>query len=128
MEGSGGGGMGILTVIMVSGGVALLVLGRHKLPELNLIKPIPSKSFSGRSCLSSANNLRRKKNKKRVRFAAEVVEHDQIQQKQKQKIRESSIPANNGRPVEERSSIPANRLALYNGMLRYRMHQASLYR
>ncbi|XP_057833427.2 uncharacterized protein LOC131044171 [Cryptomeria japonica] len=133
-----GGGMGLLAVIMVSGGVALLLLRRHKLVELTFNKSIQSNSSSAFSCLFSGEDLPKKKKKKKVHFAAELVEcfgekqehhREETERCQQQSRRADS--AIDRHPVEEKQSehnIPANRLALYNGMLRYRMNQASLYR
>jgi len=61
------GGFGLLTVIMMSGSVVLLVLGSQKLREPK------SGSSTKRSCLISSGN-RCERKKKRVRFAADVVE------------------------------------------------------
>lgn len=61
------GGMGLLTVVMVSGSVVLLVLGSQKLLEPK------SRSPTKRSCLISSG-YRCDRKTKRVRFAADVVE------------------------------------------------------
>lgn len=61
------GGMGLLTVVIVSGGVVLLVLGSHK-----LLEPKSGSSIE-RSCLISSGT-RCDRKRKRVRFAPDVVE------------------------------------------------------
>lgn len=143
------GGIGLLTVVMVSGSVVVLLVlaGSHK-----LLEPAKSGSSSGskRSCLiiSSGNKCDRKK--KRVRFAADVVEpqgNNEIYRRVRghtdlvpaiptdkssmkpdaedgrDLLRESCVGR---RTAEDRRiqsvampNIPANRRVLYNGMLQY---------
>lgn len=151
------GGIGLLTVVMVSGSVVVLLVlaGSHKLLE----PKSGSSSGSKRSCLiiSSGNQCDRKK--KRVRFAADVVEpqgNNEIYRRVRghtdlvpaiptdkssmkpdaedgrDLLRESCVGR---RTAEDRRiqsvampNIPANRRVLYNGMLQYsRMQRASVY-
>eukprot|EP01018_Ginkgo_biloba_P010650 Gb_04729 [translate_table: standard] len=171
-------GLGLLTVIAVSGSVIILALGRHKL----LMEPKPphheyssqegqneANSYSRRSCLSSGKKCSRKK---KVRFAEDVVEPcgDNEEYRRRHTLamnRRLSTPETNtenstspfGVISRDKSrmnceedvkawrrtdsdamkisqkklkalpkpNIPANRMALYNGMLQYRMHNTPIY-
>lgn len=106
-------------VAAVSSAVLFLAFSRHKLPFPDQ-EPQPPEQIL-RSCLFSVGKKKERKKKKKVRFAADVKEPrgngDEFRMKMK-KIRKSS-------PVERscRSEIPANRIALYSGILRDRANR-----
>ncbi|GLJ31365.1 hypothetical protein SUGI_0629450 [Cryptomeria japonica] len=105
-------GIGLVTAVMV-----IVIIGRQK-----LIKPTNHNS-STRSCLSSE---KRNKTKKKVHFAADMVESRDCNRE----YRGRRIPAKmdsetwNTQSVEKtEDKIPANRVVLY---LSYLLQQASL--
>ncbi|GLJ31366.1 hypothetical protein SUGI_0629460 [Cryptomeria japonica] len=117
-----GAGFGVLTAIVV-----LVIIGHH---YQKLIKPTKRNS-TRRSCLSSD---KKNKTKKKVHFASDVVEA----RDGSGEYRGRWTPAKTDqRPLGKHAvlqsfekaeqNIPANRVALYSGILRFRAQQASLY-
>ncbi|XP_030526217.1 uncharacterized protein LOC115737930 [Rhodamnia argentea] len=107
-------------VAAVSTTVLFLAFSWHKRPFPDQ-EPLPPEQIL-RSCLcSDGKKKERKKKKKKVRFAADVKEPrgngDEFRTKMKN-IRKSS-------PVERscRTEVPANRIALYSGILRDRANR-----
>ncbi|GLJ31364.1 hypothetical protein SUGI_0629440 [Cryptomeria japonica] len=114
--------IGLLTAVIV-----ILIIGRHK-----FIKPTNHNSVT-RSCISSD---KRNQTKKKVHFAADMVEpRDSNQEYRGRRIpakmdsetTRNTCPSRNQSTEKTEHKIPANRVALYNGILSYRLQQASLY-
>ncbi|WJX95796.1 hypothetical protein P8452_77073 [Trifolium repens] len=137
------------TAMAVSGTVILLALRLQKsLPPTQFsLNEIPSSSPTPilRSCISS-DEKKSKKKKKRVHFAEDVMDsckdgeeyrkqHQQQQQQQhgtnnttnntkhSLKINSRSKVSKNCNGGNENRGMPANRVALYNGILRDRVNQ-----
>ncbi|XP_045830433.1 uncharacterized protein LOC123921799 [Trifolium pratense] len=138
------------TAMAVSGTVILLALRLQKsLPPTQFsLHEIPSSSSPTpilRSCISS-DEKKTKKKKKRVHFAEDVMDsckdgeeyrkqHQQQQQQQhgtnntmnntkhSLKINSKSKVSKNCNGGNENRGMPANRVALYNGILRDRVNQ-----
>ncbi|KAL6974210.1 hypothetical protein U1Q18_028395 [Sarracenia purpurea var. burkii] len=125
-------GVVLATAMAVSGTVILLALRLQKsFPATQFLSqpPLP------RSCISSEGKKRekkRKKKKKKVQFAEDVVEpvgNSEEFRKQHSSNRNTNSDASSlnsssmleGREEESRSEMPANRVALYNGILRDRL-------
>ncbi|GLJ31362.1 hypothetical protein SUGI_0629420 [Cryptomeria japonica] len=115
-------GIGLLTAAIV-----IVIIGRQM-----LIKPTNHNSAT-RSCLSSE---KRNKTKKKVHFAADMVEPRdcnreyrgrRIPGKMDSETTRNTCPSRNQSTEKTEHKIPANRVALYNGILSYRLQQASLY-
>ncbi|KAL1563403.1 hypothetical protein AAHA92_05873 [Salvia divinorum] len=117
----------LATAMAVSGTVILLAARRHqKPPSTTAHFPLPP------SCIisSSDEGKKRKKKKKKVHFAEDVVDprgnSEEYRKSQKANFNKysNSTTLNKGRRIQE---MPANRLALYNGILRDRVHQKVAY-
>ncbi|KAI4379471.1 hypothetical protein MLD38_005765 [Melastoma candidum] len=117
----------------VSGTVILLALRLHHRtlpsPEVLLRPCISSSSSSGERGGIMGDNKSKKKKKKRVRFAKDVVDPGMV-------ANSSSMPEDDeggsGGDIATSSGdkvrgIQANRMALYNGILRDRVHQRMAY-
>ncbi|KAK4265174.1 hypothetical protein QN277_026260 [Acacia crassicarpa] len=124
---------------VVSGTVFLLALGLKK--SLQFPVHHDSSPPTLRSCLSSSTSDEKKKNnkkeKKRVHFAEDVVVSSRTRTEEKKgevrrNYRESKSETKVRRSfshggIEENRGMPANRVALYNGILRDRMAQRLSY-
>ncbi|KAF8011652.1 hypothetical protein BT93_J2054 [Corymbia citriodora subsp. variegata] len=108
----------------VSSTVLFLAFSRHKPPFADQ-EPQPPEQFL-RSCLCSGgkNKERKKKKKKKVRFADDVKEPrgngDEFRMKMKKTINSSPVKRS---CRSEIPGIPANRIALYSGILRDRANR-----
>ncbi|EEF44790.1 uncharacterized protein LOC8282327 [Ricinus communis] len=131
----GSQGVVLATAMVVSSTVLFLAFSKDK----TLFSPQVSKNLDShqsttqalRSCLSSEEKKREKKKKKRVKFA-ENVKDTKGNGEEYRREKESSFFS---RREEERKNscpnldricrneIPANRIALYNGILRDRVHR-----
>ncbi|KAG9142166.1 hypothetical protein Leryth_007619 [Lithospermum erythrorhizon] len=134
-------GMFLATAMAVSGTVILLGFGiqkstRHHLLVNSLPQPLP------RSCLSS--DVKEKK-KKKVHFAEDVVDpigNNEEYRRKKHRMITSNIQQYNNSGIEEKESstllrkkggggrrqeLAGNKMALYNGILRDRVHHRVAY-
>nr|ACU14489.1 unknown [Glycine max] len=130
-------GVAVATAVAVSGTVILLALRLQKSfppPQFSVHHQIPpSPSLVLRSCIS--NGKKSKKKKKRVHFAEDVVEscrdgEEFRKRNSRSKVLKSYYNNNNGEEEEEAKIggiMPANRVALYNGILRGRVAQRLAY-
>ncbi|WOL09227.1 hypothetical protein Cni_G17980 [Canna indica] len=123
-------GVALATAVAVSGTMILLALCRPKPPVLddpNSAAPSWCPQLP-RSCISSSEerkklkNEKKKKKKKRVQFAAEVVEFAVTSCNEAAATVETHEEER--RPARR---MPANRAALYNGILRDRVMQRMTY-
>ncbi|KAK6945100.1 hypothetical protein RJ641_026202 [Dillenia turbinata] len=84
-----------------------------------------------RSCLSSDGKKREKKKKKRVRFADDVVDptgnNEEFRKQRNFNGNSSNSSSNVHQKSEKIKKMPANRIALYNGILRDRVVQRLAY-
>ncbi|XVF86465.1 hypothetical protein PTKIN_Ptkin18bG0042500 [Pterospermum kingtungense] len=113
-------GLVLATAMVVSSTVLFLTFSRPK----NLSPPPPKKTL--RSCLSSEGKKKGKK-KKKVQFA-ENVKETRGNGEEYRKEHNKKITAAAGRSSTKvdgfcRNEMPANRIALYNGILRDRIHK-----
>ncbi|CAL9101949.1 hypothetical protein MUK42_25674 [Musa troglodytarum] len=118
-------GVALATAVAVSGAMILLAICRQK-PFSAALNRSPTPPWCHpRSCMSSSEGRKRERanrkqqRKKRVQFAAEVEElggssHDET-------AAELARPPRAER--QEARGMPANRVALYNGILRDRVMQ-----
>lgn len=70
--------------------------------------------------------MKKKKKKKKVQFADNVKEAAETEEPKQRRKKNRVVPSNSYRQHEETSEIPkmpANRIALYNGILRDRFHR-----
>ncbi|CAL9130051.1 unnamed protein product, partial [Musa textilis] len=114
-------GVALATAVAVSGTVILIALRRQKPVSLSAATvPAPPPWRHLRSCMSSSEERKRaratRKKKKRVQFAAEVVEFDLGSSAEDH----SRAERRRGGEGPEASRMPANRAALYDGILRDR--------
>ncbi|OIW19560.1 hypothetical protein TanjilG_07015 [Lupinus angustifolius] len=128
-------GVVFATAMAVSGTVILLALRLQKSFPVHEIPPSPSPSPILRSCLFSDERKReKKKKKKKVQFAKDVVDsckdgeefrrqHNCLKSKSESKVQKNC--SNNG--GTDKREMPANRAALYNGILRDRGSQRLAY-
>ncbi|KAL4332410.1 hypothetical protein GQ457_07G032070 [Hibiscus cannabinus] len=110
------GGLVLATAMVVSSTVILLTLSRHK--------TLPPPKQSLRSCLSSSERKKRDKKKKKVQFAENVKETNGDGEEYRKEERKKLI-AETGRAADRfcRNEMPPNRIALYSGILRDRVHK-----
>ncbi|XP_057968947.1 uncharacterized protein LOC131158237 isoform X2 [Malania oleifera] len=124
-------GVVLATAMAVSGTVIFLALSRQKtnFPSPNLSgnhNSQPSSRPFPRSCLCS-DERRRERKKKKVRFAENVKDPvGNGEEFRTRKERRKSVEVCRNCRTEEIPGIgrmPANRVALYNGILRDRVHR-----
>ncbi|XP_052183018.1 uncharacterized protein LOC127795403 [Diospyros lotus] len=118
----------IAAAMAVSGTVILLALRLHKSFYATAQFPVsqspPPQSL--RSCLTPEWKKRedkKMKKKKRVRFAEDVVDTGGSSEEFRRRRRcrnSNSLPSNSSSKQEVVGGMPANRMALYNGILRDR--------
>ncbi|XVE71453.1 hypothetical protein DITRI_Ditri10aG0151800 [Diplodiscus trichospermus] len=131
-------GVVLATAMAVSGTVILLAFRLQKSFPFDHI-PQPSQQ-SLRSCISSEGRNGEKKKKKKVHFAEDVMDPrgdgEEFRRKMKNTVRmggNNSPSALNSAPKFKKSGggkdrgMPANRVALYNGILRDRVVQRLAY-
>ncbi|KAE8662948.1 phospholipase D alpha 1 [Hibiscus syriacus] len=107
-------GLVLATAMVVSSTVIFLTFSRQK--------PSSSSKQTLRSCLSSGGKKRdKKKSKKKVKFAENVKETSGNGDEYRKEQHEKMIA---GSKIDGicRNQMPANRVALYNGILRDRVH------
>ncbi|XVE52202.1 hypothetical protein DITRI_Ditri02bG0104000 [Diplodiscus trichospermus] len=111
-------GLVLATAMVVSSTVIFLTFSRQK--TLSSPKQTP------RSCLSSEGKKKDKK-KKKVKFAENVKETSGNGEQYRKEHNKKSIAETAGRSRKVdgfcRNEMPANRIALYNGILRDRVHK-----
>ncbi|XVF26587.1 hypothetical protein REPUB_Repub14bG0030600 [Reevesia pubescens] len=113
-------GLVLATAMVVSSTVIFLTFSRQK-------TLLPPNKQPLRSCLSSEGKKRDKK-KKKVQFAENVKETsgngDEYRKEQHRKL-VAATETEGKRKVDRffRNEMPANRIALYNGILRDRVHK-----
>ncbi|XP_022756484.1 uncharacterized protein LOC111304225 isoform X2 [Durio zibethinus] len=122
-------GMVLVTAIAVSGTVILLAFRLQKSFPLDQI-PQPSQQVI-RSCISSGKKMEKKK-KKKVHFAEDVMDPrgdgEEFRRQVKNPGSNNSPAALNSAPKFKKiAGMPANRVALYNGILRDRVVQRLTY-
>ncbi|PON89020.1 cytochrome P450 family protein [Trema orientale] len=125
-------GVVLATAMAVSGTVILLALRLQKsLPTSQFpVGQVPQPQIL-RSCISSEGNKKKRKKQKRVHFAEDVVDPsgdgDEFRRQHsvlsnspisKTTSSSSSLKKNNG---DKYKRMPANRAALYNGIIRDRL-------
>ncbi|TYI60178.1 hypothetical protein E1A91_D10G087800v1 [Gossypium mustelinum] len=112
-------GLVLATAMVVSSTVIFLTFSRQK-----TLSPPPKQTL--RSCLPSDGKKRDKKRKKKVQFAENVEETSGDGQEYRKEQHKKLIAAASTRRRKMdgfcRSEMPANRIALYNGILRDRVH------
>ncbi|XP_015578030.1 uncharacterized protein LOC8275895 isoform X2 [Ricinus communis] len=130
-------GMVLATAMAVSGTVILLALRLQKsLPPslLPMEQQIPQSSHQQqavlRSCISSGKKTNKKKKKKRVHFAEDVVDPRGDGEEFRRQHGAIVVAKNSSSPPKFKKSsgagvkareMPANRVALYHGILRDRV-------
>ncbi|XP_042063107.1 uncharacterized protein LOC121806989 [Salvia splendens] len=118
----------LATAMAVSGTVILLAARRHQKPPSSTV----NYSLPPSSIISSSDEgkKRKKKKKKKVHFAEDVVDprgnSEEYRKSQKANFNKysNSTTLSKGGRIQE---MPANRVALYNGILRDRVHQKVAY-
>ncbi|XP_008792028.2 uncharacterized protein LOC103708744 [Phoenix dactylifera] len=124
----GSHGVALATAMAVSGTVILLALCRQW--------SFPARQCNLRSCISSEERKRDRassKKKKRVHFAAQVEEllgetsgSSDEEEEEEEEEDMATLPPASARSEEEVRRVrgmPANRVALYNGILQDRLHR-----
>ncbi|KAE8680819.1 phospholipase D alpha 1 [Hibiscus syriacus] len=111
-------GLVLATAMVVSSTFIFLTFSRKK--------PSSSSKQTLRSCLSSDGKKRDKKKKKnkKVKFAENVKETSGDGEEYRKEQQKKLIAGRSGSKVDGicRNQMPANRVALYNGILRDRVH------
>ncbi|TKY54852.1 hypothetical protein E2542_SST19265 [Spatholobus suberectus] len=123
-------GVVVATAMAVSGTVILLALRLQKSfppPQFPLHQISPPPIL--RSCISPAGNKSKKKKKKqkRVHFAEDVVESRRDGEEFRRSNARSKLQKSYNNGDAKSRAIPANRVALYNGILRDRVAQRLAY-
>lgn len=129
--------MALATAMAVSGTVILLALRLQKPVDDNVSQPPQPPQQALRSCMMSDGKRRAKNKKKRVHFAADVVDPCGYSEEFRRQHRIATSPAPpspdpNPTKFKKNASgkargMPANRMALYNGILRDRVVQRLAY-
>ncbi|XP_058732494.1 uncharacterized protein LOC131604019 [Vicia villosa] len=121
------------TAMAVSGTVILLALRLQKsLPptQFSVHEVPPSRPPILRSCISSGGKKTKKK-KKRVHFAEDVMDTcrdgEEYRKQHLLKMNSRSEVSRNCNGGNDNRGMPANRVALYNGILRDRVNQRLAY-
>ncbi|AES68147.1 hypothetical protein MtrunA17_Chr2g0333051 [Medicago truncatula] len=127
-------GLVFTTAMLVSSTMLYLAFSKHKInPSFQILGSHVSHDPHTqilRSCLYSEEKKRErkmnsKKNKKKVRFEESVKESrekSEVAKKEKQRKR-NRVHSNCRSEATKTRGIPANRMALYNGILRDRVHR-----
>ncbi|XVF74731.1 hypothetical protein PTKIN_Ptkin13bG0135400 [Pterospermum kingtungense] len=114
-------GLVLATAMVVSSTVIFLTFSRQK-----TLPPPPPPKQTLRSCLSSEGK-RREKKKKKVQFAENVKETNGNGKEYRKVPNKKKLITAGGRSRKAdrfcRNEMPANRIALYNGILRDRVHR-----
>ncbi|XWS27008.1 hypothetical protein CRYUN_Cryun26dG0079100 [Craigia yunnanensis] len=131
-------GVVLATAMAVSGTVILLAFRLQKSFPLDQI-PQPSQQVL-RSCISSEGKKREKKKKKKVHFAEDVMDPRGDGEEFRRQVKNPVRIGSNNSPAALNSSpkfkkigggkdrgMPANRVALYNGILKDRVVQRLAY-
>ncbi|KAK7327740.1 hypothetical protein VNO77_21830 [Canavalia gladiata] len=133
-------GIVLATAMAVSGTVLILAFRlQRSFPTTQF--PVHENSNSStpilRSCISSVEKKKKKKKKKKVHFADDVVDscRDGKEFRRQQRVNRNSFYSKSKSKVQKNfdgkndhmRGIPANRVALYNGILRDRLHQRLTY-
>ncbi|KAK9211317.1 hypothetical protein WN943_000692 [Citrus x changshan-huyou] len=106
----------------VSGTVILLAFRLQKPSE------IPQSQQVLRSCICSDGNKKRERKKKRVHFAEDVVDpRGNGDEFRKQHVVKKASSSSSSSRFKTSGGMPANRVALYNGILRDRTVQRLAY-
>ncbi|KAK7325244.1 hypothetical protein VNO77_29403 [Canavalia gladiata] len=122
-------GLVLTTAMLVSSTVLYLAFSRNKTTSSFLLHSNSDSHHSNkpilRSCLYSEEKKKERKKNKKVQFADNVKEAGErsevvSEEKQSKQNRVSSICRHE---TSETRGIPANRIALYNGILRDRVHR-----
>ncbi|KAK6915037.1 hypothetical protein RJ641_020154 [Dillenia turbinata] len=120
----GSQGVFVATAIALSGTILLFTLSKTfpNSPFLENHNPHPSNQTL-RSCLCSDERKKEKK-KKKVQFAKTVKDPiGNSEEFRKLQRKSSRIQRNCGNDIPGTRGIPENRVALYNGILRDRVHR-----
>ncbi|KAL2479658.1 hypothetical protein Adt_32624 [Abeliophyllum distichum] len=123
-------GMVLATAMAVSGTFILLAFRLQKSPSTSEFSINPISDFP-RSCLSSEGKKKEKK-KKRVHFAEDVVDpignSDEYRRRlHNNKCAKVNLDLNSNSTSGKIQEMPANRVALYNGILKDRVLQRVAY-
>ncbi|KAH7866358.1 hypothetical protein Vadar_019328 [Vaccinium darrowii] len=120
-------GLVLATAMAVSGAVVFLALRREKnFPPTHFpaTQDSPPTKPILRSCLCSDGKKReRKKKKKRVQFADNVKDQTGDGEEYRKQHKNSTGPVIQRNCRGQIDGIPANRVALYSGILRDRVHR-----
>ncbi|GMI91857.1 hypothetical protein like AT1G52565 [Hibiscus trionum] len=109
------GGLVLATAMVVSSTVIFLTLSRQK------TLPLPPPKQSIRSCLSSSGRKKMDKKKKKVKFAEENIKETNGDGEEYRKEQRKKMISAGDRFC--RNEMPPNRIALYSGILRDRVHK-----
>ncbi|GAB4828279.1 hypothetical protein Ancab_035192 [Ancistrocladus abbreviatus] len=113
----------------VSGTVILLAIRHQRSPSSSPPSYPPAQQFEvnpiPRPCISSGEKKRKSTKKKRVSFAEDVVDpvgnnEEFRRQHQQQFVHKNSASLKKKKKSEKLSGMPANRMALYNSILKDR--------